>query len=95
VVILQKTSPIKCVVVIYEDGPATPLCSAVRCTATQVGWADPPRQRESLSKESHDTCDPKCRARELYVANGFEFPGEQAVASFGSFDYLTAEMTAR
>jgi hypothetical protein len=33
--------------------------------------------------------------RELYVANGFEFPGEQAVASFGSFDYLTAEMTAR
>jgi methyltransferase (TIGR00027 family) len=34
-------------------------------------------------------------ARELYVANGFEFPGEQAVASFGSFDYLTAEMTAR
>jgi methyltransferase (TIGR00027 family) len=34
-------------------------------------------------------------ARELYAANGFEFPGEQAVASFGSFDYLTAEMEAR
>jgi methyltransferase (TIGR00027 family) len=33
-------------------------------------------------------------ARELYAANGFEFPGEQAVASFGSFDYLTAEMKA-
>jgi methyltransferase (TIGR00027 family) len=33
-------------------------------------------------------------ARELYAANGFEFPGERAVASFGSFDYLIAEMKA-
>jgi methyltransferase (TIGR00027 family) len=33
-------------------------------------------------------------ARELYAANGFEFPGEQAVASFGSFDYLSAELKA-
>jgi methyltransferase (TIGR00027 family) len=31
-------------------------------------------------------------APELYAANGFEFPGEEAVASFGSFDYLVAEL---
>jgi methyltransferase (TIGR00027 family) len=30
-------------------------------------------------------------AHELYAANGFEFPGDDAVASFGSFDYLVAE----
>ena len=33
-------------------------------------------------------------AHELYGANGFEFPGDGAVASFGSFDYLIAEMKA-
>jgi hypothetical protein len=33
-------------------------------------------------------------AEELYAANGFEFPGDEAVASFGSFDYLIAEMKA-
>ena len=33
-------------------------------------------------------------AHELYGANGFEFPGDEAVASFGSFDYLIAEMKA-
>lgn len=33
-------------------------------------------------------------AHELYGANGFEFPGDEAVASFGSFDYLMAEMKA-
>jgi methyltransferase (TIGR00027 family) len=33
-------------------------------------------------------------APELYAANGFEFPGDEAVASFGSFDYLIAEMRA-
>jgi methyltransferase (TIGR00027 family) len=32
--------------------------------------------------------------RDLYAANGFEFPGDEAVASFGSFDYLVAEMKA-
>jgi methyltransferase (TIGR00027 family) len=31
-------------------------------------------------------------ARELYVAIGFEFPGDEAVASFGSFDYLVGEL---
>jgi methyltransferase (TIGR00027 family) len=31
-------------------------------------------------------------AHELYTANGFEFPGDDAVASFGSFDYLVAEL---
>jgi methyltransferase (TIGR00027 family) len=34
-------------------------------------------------------------AQELYGANGFEFPGNEAVASFGSFDYLVAEIGAR
>jgi hypothetical protein len=71
--------------------------SAPRCDARPhklVGQTRRGRGNRSRRK-SHDTCDPKCRARELYVANGFEFPGEQAVASFGSFDYLTAEMTAR
>jgi methyltransferase (TIGR00027 family) len=33
--------------------------------------------------------------RELYAANGFEFPGDEAVASFGSFDYLIAEMLTK
>jgi O-methyltransferase involved in polyketide biosynthesis len=33
-------------------------------------------------------------APELYAANGFEFPSDEAVASFGSFDYLIAEMRA-
>jgi methyltransferase (TIGR00027 family) len=33
-------------------------------------------------------------AHELYAANGFEFPGDEAVASFGSFDYLIAEIEA-
>ena len=33
-------------------------------------------------------------AHELYGASGFEFPGDGAVASFGSFDYLIAEMKA-
>jgi methyltransferase (TIGR00027 family) len=32
--------------------------------------------------------------RELYAANGFDFPGDEAVASFGSFDYLVGEMKA-
>jgi methyltransferase (TIGR00027 family) len=31
-------------------------------------------------------------AHALYAANGFEFPGDEAVASFGSFDYLVAEL---
>jgi O-methyltransferase involved in polyketide biosynthesis len=31
---------------------------------------------------------------ELHAANGFEFPGDDAVATFGSFDYLIAEIAA-